>query len=421
MVDVVMQTVARRKTRISVTEVILWLCLAALTVILPNAFKEIAVLLLALTAMYYSILKRILPSVQLLQLWGAAAIVTLFYTLIGVINGAPTEAGNQVIIVYIISPLLWIIALRGALMSFELARVVRFLVFLTFFAILSQIFYYWAFFNGRFPSLLEIMAGTPNLDYSDNQVAAVMFVFGSMIFLYSGLFASPDVVGNQALRSFLMLGAFVSALTSGRSALVLGVVIGIAIYLLFSFRNIKSVPRTFGRNVVVLIIASLIGSYALWKLYGIDVTVSIDRLWQKISSGGGAGRQSYVPLLLEGVADHFFLGAGHGIGVTFTVSEKFPWRYEVVGAANLFRVGIIGFLVYALPFIVALNSAYQTYRKNGLNIYERYLLGTLIAGIFAANTNPYIEAIVFQWMFILPTTYFIDRKFMGRPAARASI
>ncbi len=421
MVDVSVQTIAIPKRRIGVIEAVLWVALATLTVILPNAFKEIAVLLLTLTAMRYALLPRRFLSRRMLLMWGAVAIVTLFYILVGLMNGAPPEAGNQAIIIYIISPLLWIIALRGALMTFGLARLVRFLVFLTFFAMLSQLFYYWAIFNGRFPALLVLMAGSPNIDYSDNQIAAVMFVFGSMIFLYSGLFASPEVVRNKGLRMLLMLGAFVSALTSGRSALVLGLLIGTALFVIFSFHSRKSVPRSLVVNVLALTIASFIGSYALWDLYGIDVTASVDSLWEKISSGGGAGRQSYLPLLLEGAADHFFLGAGHGIGVSFTVSEQFPWRYEVVGAAALFRVGLVGFLVYAAPFILAMNEAYKKYRKNDLNIYERYLLGTLIAGMFSANTNPYIEAVVFQWMFILPATYFIDRKFMGSSVARMNI
>ena len=402
----------RHKHHARAIEVALWISLAVLTVLLPNAFKLVTAALLGLAAAHYVLVKQTFMSGRLAKIWFIIAFVTIFYVLVGAVNGAPNEALGQVVIVYIISPLLWIVALRGALLTFGLERIIRFLTLLTVFAILSQIFYYWAFPAGRFPQLLELMAGTPNLDYSNNQVGAVMFVFGSMIFLYAGLFAAPEVVTNKSLRLILMLAAFISAFTSGRSALILGVFIGLFINVVTSLRFSGRLVRLFAVNIPMLAIAGLVGAYALFTLFDIDVSVPITLLVEKISSSGGAGRAIYLPLLFEGAADHLFLGAGHGIGVDYAVSADFPWRYEVVGAATLFRVGIVGFLLYSLPFIIALREAFRAHRMHGLSRDEKYLVGTLIAGVMAANTNPYIEAVVFQWMFVLPCTYFIDRKFL---------
>lgn len=410
--DISIHTPRPRKLRANFVEVVLWIALAVLTVILPNAFKEIAIILLVVISAYYALLKQIILSALLAKIWSAVAIVTLIYVFIGVMNGAPSEAVIQVIIIYIASPLLWVVALRGALATFGLPRIVRFLAVFTALAIFSQVFYYWAYLTGRFLGVLDLMAGQANLDYSDNQVAAVMFVFGSMIFLYGGLFTSPEVVGKTWVRLLFMLAALVSALTSGRSALVASIFIGVALSLTLAFRGVRRVKRSLLINALALSLSVLIGCYALWELYSIDVIRPINEVWDKIKSGGGAGRQSYLPLLLEGAADYFFLGAGHGVGVQYTVSERFPWRYEIVGAANLFRVGLVGLIIYALPFFIALRTAYRAHRKRELDVYEKYMVGALIAGIFATNTNPYIESVILQWMFVLPCTYFVDRTFL---------
>tara|TARA_B100002051_G_scaffold187882_2_gene177885 strand:+ start:2404 stop:3672 length:1269 start_codon:yes stop_codon:yes gene_type:complete len=390
-------------------DLVLWSCLAALTVVLPNAFKQVAVSVLIATAAYYLVLRGTRLSVRLSLIWAASAFVTIFYSLIGLLNGAPDEAIRQVIVVYILSPLLWLFALKGALEKFGLAVVVNFLVTLTVLAIFSQAFYFWAISSHRFSDILFLMAGEPNLDYSNNRVAAVMFVFGSMTFLYAGLFASPETVRWKPLRLLLLFGSFVSVLTSGRGALVLSIFFGVSIYLVTSVRRTGAVRKALILNALVLLVSSLVGSYVLLAFYDINVFGPVQDVWGKISSGGGEGRKSYLPLLIEGSADHFFLGAGHGIGVDFSVSEDFPWRYEVVGAADLFRVGILGLLVYASPFLISLRSAFVLNSRRRLDRYEKYLLGALVAEIFIANTNPYIEAVVFQWMFVLPCVYFIDQ------------
>lgn len=406
--DFISEYSRRPQMRTNPIELCLWLGLSTLTVILPNALKEIAVMFLLLTAAYYVFWKRYPINFRLLAIWLAIAGTSLLYILVGMARGAPLEAGSQVLIIYILSPLLWIISLNGALATFGLARIVVFLLFLTSVAIASQAFYYWAFPSGRFSVILTYMAGVPNLDFSNNQVAAVMFVFGSMTFLYAGLFASPDVLKLKSVRLFLIIASFVSAVTSGRSAVILSVGIGAFIYFVSSIGLSFRMSRSLLFGIVAIILGPVVGGYFLSDLYGIDIFVSVNELIEKITSGGGAGRQDYLPSLISGAADFYFLGAGHGIGVDFTVSEKYPWRYEVVGAATLLRVGLAGTIIYCLPFILALRAAVQKARRRGLDKYEKYMLGGLISSLFVMNTNPYVEAVVFQWMFVLPCTYFIN-------------
>lgn len=397
-----------------IVEVVLWSALATLTVLIPNAFKEIAVGILVATSLYYAIIWRVLMNKQIFIIWMLVAAVTIFYTLVGSVNGAPLEASEQVIVIYIISPALWIIALRGALVSFRLEHIVQFLLLLSVLAMLSQAFYYWLFLKGSASGLLEIMASSPNLTFKGGDIAATMFVFGSMIFLYAGFMASPSVLGSKLMRILFMLAVFISSATSGRSALVLSVIIGSGVSIVLSLRSQQRVKKGVLIGFLCLSTIGLFCCYwILSNFYGIDALISLNTLVEKISSGGGAGRQDYLPQLIVGAFDRFMLGAGHGIGIEYVASDEFPWRYEVVGAATLYRVGFLGTIAYILPFVLALRNAFRRIRMVGLDRYEAYLFGGLLAALVSANTNPYIEAVVFQWMFVLPTVYFLDGSVSG--------
>ncbi|OYX39991.1 MAG: hypothetical protein B7Y91_00510 [Rhodobacterales bacterium 32-64-14] len=403
------RTSARNGTG-NILEIGLWITLATLMVLLPNAFKDVAAGTLGITAIYYITTKRRFLSRTLLLIWISTSLVTLLYILVGLANGAPTEASDQVLIIYIISPILWTIALRGALQNFGLDAMIKFLLFITPLAMLSQAFYYWAYFAGRFSGILDLMAGSANVDLSEDNVAAVMFIFGSMIFLYSGFFASSEVVGSKLVRWLFIFAILVSATTSGRSALILALAIGGATAFFLSFTSITRIKMDIVAPILILPIAAVSSYFILLNLYGIDIRLGLEDLLEKIASGGGAARQNYVPQLLSGAADNFFLGAGHGIGVEYVASGDFPWRYEVVGAATLYRVGAVGTAIYAMPFIFSVRNAVLKARNTGLDRNEKYLLGALLASLVSANTNPYIEAVVFQWMYIFPATYFIDKK-----------
>ncbi len=400
----------RRNKNAGILEIVLWLGIATLTVIIPNSFKEVTISLLVATTTYYLLWKRILISKSILVMWFATACVSLVYILVGLVNDAPIEAGIQVVVIYILAPFLWIVSISGALSSFKISVIVKFLLILTILAMASQVLYYWAFVSGRFATLLIYMAGNPNLDYSNNQVAAVMFVFGSMNFLFAGFLSSPEVVGNRLTRLFLISAIFVSAITTGRSIVVLSVAVGVLIGIIASVRLSADISRSLFFSIFAFCVGTIFGQSVLSSLYDIDIYLPIQVLIDKIISGGGEGRQDYIPQLLVGAADHYFLGAGHGIGVDYAASEKFPWRYEVVGVATLFRVGLVGTIVYCLPLVAAIWIGIRKAKNAGLSREEKYLLGALVAAVMSTNTNPFIEAVVFQWMYILPCTYFLDRS-----------
>ena len=394
-------------------ELFLWIVLAMLTVVLPNAFKEVSGgILLILTAYYLFVPKRTGIDRNFLLMWVASSVVTIGYLFIGYLNGAPEDAYLQIPFIYIISPMLWAIALHGVILRYGIVKIVDALVILTVVAIASQAFYFWAF-SALGPQAVEFMAGNPNVDLSEHSSAAVMYVFGSMIFLYGGLMASPEIVRSKLLRYGLISLAFASTFTSGRSALILSLFLGVGVSLVASPMFVRKRSSNSILNIAMAGAVLAICGAVLAQLYGIDILVPLEALLEKIVSAGGAGRSDYLPYLFYGAVEDSFLGAGHGIGVQYVVNERYPWRYEIVGLATLYRVGIVGTIIYALPFLLAMTKSIRLWRANLLIPQEKFLCGASIAAFVGANTNPYIEAYAFQWMYVLPCLYFIGLRRSG--------
>jgi hypothetical protein len=223
--------------------------------------------------------------------------------------------------------------------------------------------------------------------------------------------ASPHVIEKKWMRYGLIILVLASAFTSGRNALIIALVVGASLNALLTLSAGRRGIENLATNIVFAVSGLMVVSYALSFIYEIDIFRSLSEVVEKISTGGGAQRQDYLPLLLYGSMNDSFMGAGHGIGVRYVASEEFPWRYEMVWIATLYRVGAIGALVYALPFIISIWKSISAWRANSLSDQEKYLAGALISAFLSTNTNPYIEAYVFQWMYVLPCLYFTQTTF----------
>ncbi|PZX40645.1 hypothetical protein LY56_02528 [Roseinatronobacter thiooxidans] len=396
-----------------IAEVFAWLALGALTVVVPNTLKVLMATVLVVLFLIYMIRGRVICNGSLLLYYFAGCFVTVFYLLVGVINGAPAEAIPQIILVYVISPLLWIVVISKGLDRFGLESIVNGLLILGVFAVASQAFFVWAFMNQTFLPVIEAMSVEPNVHYSDGYFGVSMHVFGSLIFISGGFFSSTYIISRFFLRYLFLFTLLISAFTSGRSALILVVVIGIFMGILFSSRRLRDFLVRGAISLMAILLIFYIVGWILFHFFDIDIAISINRLIFKLEYSGGDVRADYVPLLWDGFLNGALLGAGHGIGVEIVVSQ-FPWRYEVVPLATLFRVGLIGSILYAIPFVMTVFYIFMTHLKSGLSKYERFLAGGLISALIAATTNPYIEGVVFQWMYILPVVYFFKAYFRER-------
>jgi hypothetical protein len=387
--------------------------LGILTVVLPNSFKTISTSIVLFTSIFCILRSGYLIIRSKILIYACAMIIiTLIYIGVGSINGAPMEAVRQVLLIYLLFPLMWIAIAVDVVETYSAETIVSWFIILLILSAISIAYYFWAF-QALGAYAVKFLVEDPNVDIrAEGYVAAIMYVYGSLIFMAGGLLGSPSVIKSAALRVAVLLIAIAAALTSGRSALILAVALGVLVSLGYSL-----VGRTGKFNVAnlvkaLLLLVSAVGLIVIVigifrEFFAIDLTLSIDLLFDKLTSRGGAGRSDQSYALLDAIAANWGLGSGHGVNVIYVVDPIYPWRYEMIWLASIFRVGVFGAAIYALPFIVTLIKTSGYLLKGKLSAAERYLFAGFICAFAASNTNPYIEGIVFQWMYILPLAYFL--------------
>jgi hypothetical protein len=410
--------------------------LFTLTVVLPNSLRTIAVAFLVSSALALPWLAglKALRNPFFAFLF-ASVPITLFYVLVGIQHGASDVAATQVPIIYVLTPLLWGLVCCSVRRLLSPKAVVTWLVAGLWLAGLTVLYFFVAFLTLG-PDAVGLFAAEPNLESSavgyvttpvapnlgvtpEGYVAATMQVYGSLIFVVGGLFASPGVIRNRIVRAASLVVAIAIALTSGRVALLLAIPIGLLVYALAGFSDRHSRLSARLRPVMVIAgaaMAAALITFAFGVLFGWNLAIDLAEVVDKLAGGGDETRRTEMSYLMAGVADHWGLGAGHGVPASVVRLPQFPWRYELLWAATLFRVGLLGAAVYAAPFVVALWRGGGDLARGRLTIHERFLFGGFVAAFAASNSNPYLEGFVFQWMVVLPLVYFLPARPQAAPA-----
>lgn len=385
------------------------LLLLFLSVVFPNSFREISLvmMLLAFAGSFYFVSIKCLDPIYWM-FFAASSIVTILYVLIGVINDAPSAALYMVPFVYVVTPLIWTFVLAAILSVRTVEYVIKLLIWMTVASGLTVAAFFYLFENyGKEAVGFFINTDNANVNLTDGNAGATMHVYGSLIFLSAAFFAAPSVVKNVFLRFLLFFIITIVAVTSGRSALMLSVLIGLFVGLFVGESSFKKKSINMLYYFMALIFLLLLLPVVL-GLYQIDLFNIINNMFDEVSSGGGEERIGQADALLEGAYSTYFFGSGHGVGVDFLRSEDHPWRYELVWFATLHRVGIFGSIIYLAPFVFYLFSTVRVLSFRGLTKSEGYFFAGFLAAFVSSNTNPYIEAYPFQWMYILPlVAYFM--------------
>ena len=387
---------------------ILLSALSFLTVVVPNSFQIYAAITLFICAIYSTIFLKFSQSFLLvLGIFCASVMVTLFYMFVGFRNGAPSEAMRQTLIVYIISPMLWLFVCAAVLEVFGDSELESWVTIFSFLCIFSIGIFFYLFLNFGENSV-SLFQDAANVDMRDGYIGATMHVYGSLIFLTGGFFASPRVVKNKSVRFALFFCFIVAALTSGRSALILSIPVGVFLGLIFLH------SKENGSNKILNLFFLFFGVGALGFLFisasEINIDVIFNSVLEKLTSGGGDARSEQFLALMDGVKSSYWLGSGHGIGVDYLRNDEFPWRYELVWVATLLRVGVVGAVIYVFSFVVCVSRFLIIWRKGKLTDLDVFVFSGFLCALIASNTNPYIEGFVFQWMYIFPITYFLIKK-----------
>ena len=386
-----------------------------LTMVVPNSIKPVSVSFLALTAALGWPLTNFSPAfMRVVWMHAASSAVTLLYLVVGLVNGASNEALLQTLFIYIVSPALWILVAGGVLATFESDSLERMMENNAIFGAASVGLFFYLFLNGG-PEAVSffIEPENANVNLVDGYSGATMHVYGTLLFMSSAMFAML-AVGEMGTKLLITLGILVVvAVTSGRSALMLSVPVGLVLGALLRpgihGQRAGTIAWALGKQVGIAVLAGIVFIILLSSFTEVDVLYIIGGFWEELSGGGGSERTNQANALFDGIISSFGIGAGHGIGVNYIRSEMYPWRYEIVLLATIYRVGFAGALVYAWPFIRYGWGVFETWKHKRLTNFDVFLFAGCASAFIAAATNPYIEAYTFHWMYVLPVTIFLVR------------
>ncbi|GLQ97647.1 hypothetical protein [Dyella mobilis] len=342
---------------------------------------------------------------NLLALYACTVIVTIVYLIVGGMHGAPMEAMAEVSAVYIASPLAWMIIAEGLHRQLGAERLIEWFIWLSVLCVMSVAAFFYLFLT-RGAAAVEFFFQGANVNLSEGFSGATMHVYGSLIFLAGGFFSTPELIKNKLLRFSLLVALVICALTSGRSALIISVPIGLLIGWMLSSRTVEHVGKSgiirvlqYGLPLLIAFVAAL---YLLQAYTQISISSVLDIVFDKVASGGGEARAEMSRSLYQGIFENGGLGAGHGVGVTFVSDPLHPWRYEVVWLATLYRVGIVGTVIYVLPFLLYAIGVTRLALARLLPARHKFMFSGFVCAFLATNTNPYIEAFALQWMYVIP-------------------
>lgn len=382
------------------------------SVVLPNAYKVFVIGIIIAVILPVLLKVRISDGLKkLLFFYMASVIVTLFYLCIGILNNIPYEAVIQTVIIYIISPLIWMIILTYFIQNFSDKKIIKTLNILTLFACVSVALYFYLFLNYGEASI-AFFGSNANVNMNDEGYSgAIMHVFGSLVFLGGGYFINPNVVVQKSMRYLILTSIFLVIIFAGRTALMLAVFLSLFLYI-FS-QIFKAIVK--GDSPIKVLVAFIFTIFLggviielIHKYIGVDFYFIVNYYLDKILAGGGGERSAQASSLLEGVANSNLLGAGHGMGVEHIRSYEFPWRYELVWLSTLYKTGFLGSTVYISVFIFYFYIILARLKSGTLRPLDKFFSGGLLGALIASNTNPYIEAFSFQWMFIMPLVYLFN-------------
>jgi hypothetical protein len=386
--------------------------LGFMAVVLPNALREVAVPLLLLTAFVAAgRIELTGHDLEIFACWLAASCVTIFYLLVGAMRGY-TDAIPQVVAVYIVCPALWLLVLRGAFATLTPLAIARGVIVLGVLGALSVYVYYIVFFLSG-PDALTWLIATPNITFDSGLPTAAMHVFGSLIFVCGAFFAALELIDNRRQRLLIALCLLGAVMLSGRSALLVSVSIGLVVRFI-ARRNATQTMGSKSNSPLLWVASSATIIIVATFVTGFDVVRILGATAQKIAEGGGSERIGQALALSSGALDSWLLGAGHGVGVPLIRDEEYPWRYEILPLVTVFRVGLLGAIIYAIPIAAIVTLSARLWSTRRFTLVDQFMLGGFLPIVFSTFTNPYLESFSFQWMLGLPFVHFLLRS-RGKP------
>jgi len=365
--------------------------------VFPNAFREFKIATYALSSIvilgfawnYPSLLARVF------------AVIFLCAHSFGILKGylAVGSAFIQYVApAYLVGPIFWYL-FSNALFAVTPAGLLRRFLIGCYLFTATVVVLFSVFYDSIPFEIKEMVIKDPNKSYAEGVSIVRLHATGSLMFLFP--FALVALHRTRYLYPFLAVLGIIASVLTGRTGLIIGAVGAICIFSVIQ-RQLTAIFAIAGG--IVLIIASNSLNLVSTDLNWANI---VDDHVSKFISRGGDERPEQRQELISEFLDAPIFGKGHGMTTAVLRDTEKPWRYELLYEATLFRVGLLGFLATFLPIVwmlvrLTLHSMAFKSDKLGIAIY----IGALAAFI-GSGTNPYYEAIDFQWMVMLPIAYAI--------------
>jgi hypothetical protein len=256
--------------------------------------------------------------------------------------------------------------------------------------------------------LIKYFIEFPNID-SNSGLGFTLHVYGNLAFFSIAMMPSMFFIKNNVLKVLYVFLFLIAALLSGRTALIVCVLLGLCLFVVyykrFSF-NLRKI-LIIGATSVLL---SQIAYDQFTKYFDVNIIddISSEHI-SKIQESGGEERAIQTDQILKQFYN-YPLGSGF-VTLKIVRNELKTFDYEVLIVAVLMRFGIITFLILLIS--IGTNFSHLFLKKRLINSNERdfFILG-FFAIILVSFTNPYLESFCFQWMFIGPIVLMKEKIIM---------
>jgi len=375
-----------------------------LAVIIPNSFQIVSISVFTLLFVFIQIYSRRVYDVYLVINWVVISLLFLGFILISpIVNSQKLE----LIFKYIISPFFWITIFCYIRKIYTLNFIIKWLILLGFLGNLSVLILYILMSMG-YIDLIKYFIEFPNID-SNSGLGFTLHVYGNLAFFSIAMMPSMFFIKNNVLKVLYVFLFLIAALLSGRTALIVSVLLGLCLFVVyykrFSF-NLRKI-LIIGATSVLL---SQIAYDQFTKYFDVNIIddISSDH-FSKIQESGGEERAIQTDQILKQFYN-YPLGSGF-VTLKIVRNELKTFDYEVLIIAVLMRFGIITFLILLIS--IGTNFSHLFLKKRLINSNERdfFILG-FFAIILVSFTNPYLESFCFQWMFIGPIVLMKEKIIM---------
>lgn len=373
--------------------------------VFPNAFRPIKYFLVVLITFYiYNTFREVFFKKYKTFLFLGFSL-SVFYIAFGHFFATqPYISFFQCVAVYIAFPLFWIYFSDYILQKYSPEYIIKLITILGVVGCATIFIAIWLLEN-NYVAIMEYVIDNPKASKTSEGATEVrMNVYGSLLFFIPAILSSFKRL-STITKIVLFFIIFISVFNSGRSILLASIVVGVLGYL-------HSLKNGF-KIILVLFVGAMLINFLI-SYFNIPVLAIFKDIEYKLTGEGGDDnfiREYQFWMFLEGIEDYYYLfGHGHGVGIDLVRNPRYNWRsYELLIMATIYRVGVIGFIIYALPFIYCVKEYVKLSRKKRNTYVDDFFIFGVIGIIVGVFSNPYLESFDFQFGFFLSFCYFINR------------